>query len=183
MNKIREQTISVSKELVRPKVLVRTDTTGIADSSATEYIMAIATAAMRTDQLTEDSVTTARKVLDSVDLGWIDNWRRSKEADVTIIRENLINDVILPLSWTLPALYMLAALTFPHEATARYPAPLGAPDDAIEAARCGKLGTRHYTKSLGIVEQLSQLHKLTEMVLAHMKPLLAHAVESSEHRT
>ena len=102
---------------------------------------------------------------------------------MTIIRDNLINDVVLPLTWTLPALYMLAALTFPHEATARYPAPWDAPDDAIEAAKLGKLGTRHYTESLGIVEQLRQIHDLTALMLANMKPLLLHAVESSENGT
>ena len=69
MTKIREQTISVSKRLVRPKVSVRVDAAVIADSTATEYIMAIATAAVRADQLTADAVTTARMVLDSVDLG------------------------------------------------------------------------------------------------------------------
>ena len=114
-------------------------------------------------------------------LGWIETWRNTEKSSLTIIRDKMISDLILPQLWTLPTLYMLAALTFPHEASSRYPAPLGAPPDAVEASRCEKLGTQHYNNSLGIVAQLPALHQLTRLVLDSMKPLLVHAVESSEY--
>ena len=179
LTKIREQTVSVSRRLIRPRVSVKVDASRLAESSATEYILAVATAAMQSDQLAPEAVTKARTALESADLDWINAWKESKESEVTISRERLMNDVILPLSWTFPALYMLAALTFPHEATARYPAPWDAPNDAIEAARCGKLGTIHYTRSLGVVDKLPQLHRLTKTVLENMRPLLVHAIEYS----
>ena len=178
---IREETMSVSRRLIRHKVSVKVDASRLAESSATEYVFSIAIAAMKSDQLAPETVTKARMVLESIDLDWINAWKESQESEFTFSRERLINDLILPLSWTLPALYMLAALTFPHEVTARYPAPRDAPYDAIEAARCGKLGTMHYTKSLGVVDQLPQLQKLTKAVLENMRPLLVQAIEASTY--
>ena len=136
LTNIREQTVSVSRRLIRPRVSVKVDASRLAESSATEYILAVATAAMQSDQLAPEAVTKARTALESADLDWINAWKESKESEVTISRERLMNDVILPLSWTLPALYMLAALTFPHEATARYPAPWDAWSCPILCTSC-----------------------------------------------
>ncbi len=180
MANLHKQTVAAAKRLLRAKTSVTVDPSSVADSSAGDYIMAVATAAMRRNQLAPDVEAAVRSVVDSVALGWIETWRKFERGSLTIIRDKMLSDLILPQLWTLPALYMLAALTFPHEASCRYPAPWNAPTDAIEAARHEKLGTQHYTNSLGIVAQLPALHQLTRLVLDSMGPLLIHAVESSD---
>ena len=81
-------------------------------------------------------------------------------------------------SWALSTLYLLAALTFAHEASARYPAPMDAPTDATEAARRGRLGVQHYTETLGIVSRFHELNRLACLVLENMEPLLDRAYQS-----
>ena len=75
-------------------------------------------------------------------------------------------------------LVLLAALTFPHEASARYPAPMDTPTDAIEAASRGRLGVQHYTDTLGIVSRFHDLNSLAGLVLEYMDPLLDRAYQS-----
>lgn len=55
------------------------------------------------------------------------------------------------------SIYVLAAVTFPHESHCRYPASPDAPEDPIKAASNGSLGTEHYRHPLGIVVQLNAL--------------------------
>ena len=179
----RKQTIALTNRLLSPKTFVTIDASNVADSSAADYIMAVATAAMRRDQLAADVEASVRKIIDPVALEWIESWRASESIRLPIIREKMLSDLILPQFWTLPALYMLAALTFPHEASSRYPAPWNAPSDPLEAARCDKMGVQHYTASLGAVVQLPALHQLTRLVLDSMRPLLVHAVESTDQGT
>ena len=180
MSNLHKQTITSTKKLLRAKTSVTVDPSKVGDSSAADYIMAVATAAMRRDQLAPDVLVAVKSLVDPVALGWIETWRKAERYSLTIIRDKLLSDLILPQLWTLPTLYMLAALTFPHEASSRYPAPLDAPSDAVEASRREKLGTQHYQNSLGIVAQLPALHQLTRLVLDSTGPLLIHAVESSD---
>ena len=181
MLNLHNQTTTVTNRLLRAKTSVTVDPSTAADSSATDYIMDVETAAIRRNQLAPDMEEAVRGLVDPVALGWNETWRRTERSRMSIIRDRVLSEVILPQSWTLPALYMLAALTFPHAVSCRYPAPWDAPTDAIEAARRGKLGTQHYTDSLGIVAQLPALHQLTRLVLDSMGPLLSRTVESSDH--
>lgn len=85
--------------------------------------------------------------------------------------DDLLRNLFLP-AWGLTSLCLLAALTFPHGASTRYPAPWGAPDEPAEAAERGMLGTKHYTAKLGVVAHLESLTSVTELVLQDMEPLL-----------
>jgi len=67
--------------------------------------------------------------------------------------------------WSYMALAPLAAITYPHAVSARYPSGPGAPTDPIEAAFQGKLGSDLYRAPLGIVEGLGEVLRLAELVL------------------
>ena len=122
MANLHKQTVATTKRLLRAKTSVTVDPSRVSDSSAADYIMAVATAAIRRDQLAPDVEATVRSLVDTVALGWIETWRSAERSSLIIIRDKMISDLILPQLWTLPALYMLAALTFPHEGSSRYPA-------------------------------------------------------------
>ena len=53
--------------------------------------------------------------------------------------------------------FALAAITAPHNDSSRYPASADGPDDPVEAAVAGRLGTQHYRPPLGIVVHLKRL--------------------------
>ena len=97
----------------------------------------------------------------------------------TLNRDKLLSNLILPQICVLPSLYILAALTYPHEASSRYPAPYSAPTDPKEAAERRMLGTQHYTEDLGIVKLLSELNDRARFVLDNMNPLLEMVADNS----
>lgn len=64
-------------------------------------------------------------------------------------------------------LYLLAAITFPHEASVRYPARPGSPSDPKEAARSTKrdsFGIEHYSNQIGAFRRVRALAKDAERV-------------------
>lgn len=65
--------------------------------------------------------------------------------------------------WAMIALYLLAAITFPHHATSRYPLP---------KSRERGLGCGDYNEQLGIVNRLGQLGRVTELALHDIRPQL-----------
>ena len=72
--------------------------------------------------------------------------------------------------WTFLALAPLAAITYPHAVSARYPSAPDAPTDPIKAALQGKLGADLYRAPLGIVEGLEEVVRLTGLVLEGLSP-------------
>ncbi len=67
--------------------------------------------------------------------------------------------------WSLIALLFLAALTFPHESTARYPGP--PKKNNIQPACC-----EDYNKDLGIVNRLGRMGYVTRLAISNLKPQL-----------
>lgn len=74
--------------------------------------------------------------------------------------------------WAQMTLMVLAALTFPHAISCRYPAPPQAPADPVEAAKTGKLGSDLYQPPLGIVVALPELVVLAGLVLDSLSPVI-----------
>ena len=98
---------------------------------------------------------------------------RNTNTKLTINRGQLLSDVLRPVLFVLPSLYLLAALTYPHEAYSRYPAPYGISEDPREAIEnYGTLGSQHYTPDLGIVALLPDVHHWTRSMLDNLRPLL-----------
>ena len=97
--------------------------------------------------------------------------RRDETQMFTIDRDPFVSKLVSQ-GWALPHLMVLAALTFPHATTSRYPAPVDAPEDLREAAKCGKMGNQHYTGALGVVDQIRELNEQTKIVLEDLRPFL-----------
>ena len=65
-------------------------------------------------------------------------------------------------------LFVLSAITFPHEAYARYPARPDSPLDGLEAIkgkRKGKFGIQHYDSRIGVFALIKEVVDETEAVL------------------
>ena len=58
--------------------------------------------------------------------------------------------------------YIIGTIAWPHAVWARYPAPPESPDDAFEAAKVGKMGTRHYSDRIGAMVHLEALASRAE---------------------
>lgn len=67
--------------------------------------------------------------------------------------------------WSLIALLFLAAFTFPHEATTRYPGPR---NKSLEPAGC-----EDYNEELGIVNRIGRMGYVTKLAIDGLKPELA----------
>lgn len=65
--------------------------------------------------------------------------------------------------WAMISLIFLAAMTFPHQNTSRYPMP---------KSRTSELGCEDYDEKLGIVNKLGKLGYVTELAIAEIKPQL-----------
>ena len=178
MQTLRERFVGHLRASLRSKTPLRFNSHGVEDSTAIDLLWDIATSALQTDPLPADQMAAAKEIIGivfgSVDRQVAKGLRDIDGQRITIDRSQLLSDVFLPL-WALLSLYLLAALTFPHEASSRYPTPVEAPDDARDAARQGLLGTRHYTPALGIVALLPELNLLIGLVLQDIKPLLSNA--------
>ncbi|MDE2838677.1 MAG: hypothetical protein OXL97_14415 [Chloroflexota bacterium] len=175
---IRELSVRVVRASLRSKTPLRINSHGVEDSTAIDHLWDIAISALQTDSLPADQMAAAREII-GIAFGPVNPQvaKDLKDHDgqrITIDRGQVLSDMFLPL-WALVSLYLLAALTFPHEASSRYPAPMGAPDDAEVAAKQDMLGTKHYSPALGIVALLPELSWLTDLVLQDIKPLLSNA--------
>ena len=124
------------------------------------------------ENISDEIVRVVENVYDLITPQLLEELRETSTPQ-TFSRRQLLSDMILPLLFVIPSLYLLAALTYPHEAYTRYPAPYGTPKDPREAIENkGTLGTQHYTSELGIVTLLPDMHKWTQTVLDNMPPLL-----------
>ena len=132
---------------------------------------------MHRDRLSAESEGAFKDVVAPIASELVEQFREAEQSVVTVPRDRILSEFALP-SWALSTLYVLAALTFPHEASARYPTPMDAPTDAIEAASRGWLGIQHYTETLGIVSRFHELNRLACLVLENMDPLLDRAYQS-----
>ena len=133
--------------------------------------------------LPDEFLSTVKSSLDPIAPQLIEELRET-DTKLTLNRGQLLSDVLRPGLFVLPSLYMLAALTYPHEAYSRYPAPYGTPEDPREAIKNhGMLGSQHYTPDLGIVALLPDLHDWTQRVLDNLHPLLVSAADSLEEPT
>ncbi len=97
--------------------------------------------------------------------------RHDGPQTITLDRDATVSKLVWQ-GWALPHLMFLAALTFPHSTTSRYPAPTGAPDDPRDAAKCGMMGAQHYSRALGVVDQIRELNEQTRIVLEDLRPFL-----------
>ena len=117
------------------------------------------------------SGTSVTKLLDAAAPGSFQGTRPEDTQTFTVDRDSTVVKLMCE-GWALPHLLLLAALTFPHATTSRYPAPIGAPDNPWDAAKCGKMGAQHYTRTLGIVDQIRELNEQTTIVLEDLRPFL-----------
>ena len=168
MLELRHKIITLTNTLLPSRTTLRIDASEVDDASAADYILKVATSAFRAEQLTDDTLTSVREIIDGVAPEWIEQWREAGELDITIIRDGLLSNMVMPHLWALLALYLLSALTFPHEASSRYPGPWNAPDDPLRASESGMLGVQHYNESLGIVTLLPKINTLTRFMLEAM---------------
>ena len=165
------------EELLPSSTTLRIDTRGVSDSSASEFLYELSTAFVHRDRLSAESEDAFKDVVAPIASELVEQFREADQSMVTVPRDWILSELVLP-SWALSTLYLLAALTFPHEASARYPAPMDAPTDATEAASRGRLGVQHYTETLGIVSRFHELNRLACLVLENMEPLLDRAYQS-----
>ena len=103
---------------------------------------------------------------------WLFQRTQQDQARIVTLDRDLDVSKLVRQGLALPHLMFLAALTFPHATTSCYPAPVGAPDDPVEAARCGQLGSQHYTRELGVVDQIRELNEQVKIVLQDLRPFL-----------
>ena len=80
------------------------------------------------------------------------------------MRREQLDQVILS-AWALGGLLWLAALTFPHESSTRYP-------DYDQLGKRTGLNCESYDDSLGVVRHLWSVARLAELVLNDMEPCL-----------
>ena len=175
MQNIHKGFVSKLRNLLRSRRRLRVDANGVEDATVNDWLWNIVTSVVQSNTFSAEQMADWKEVvghiLAPVIPRLVSDLREEDGNTVTIKRASVLSEVFLPIC-ALQSLYLLAALTFPHEASSRYPAPWGAPDDAREAAKRGMLGTKHYTPELGIVAQLPELTSLTELVLQGIKPLL-----------
>ena len=165
------------EELLPSSTTLRIDTRGVEDLSASEFLYEFSTAFVHKDRLLADSEGAFEDVVAPIASELVEQFREADQSVVTVPRDWILSEFVLP-SWALSTLYLLAARTFPHEASARYPTPIDAPTGAIEAASRGRLGVQHYTKTLGIVARTHDLNRLAGLVLEYMDPLLDRTYQS-----
>ena len=167
--------------MLASRTRVEVDFDKLSSSSATDYLWELANSPFLKDPtLSDEAAAAARALIDSLASEMADRISEDEQPDIRINRDWLLSNVIMPQLWTPVSLYLLAALTYPHEVSSRYPAPFGYPKDVTEALEQGKLGTQHYTEDLGIVALLPDLHRWTRATLDSMNPMLEVAATSSE---
>ena len=165
------------EELLPSSTTLRIDTYGVSDASASEFLYELSTTFVHRDRLSAETEGAFKDIVAPIASELVEQFREADQSVVTVPRDWILSEFVLP-SWALSTLYVLAALTFPHEASARYPAPINAPTDPIEAASRGRLGVQHYTEALGIVSRIHELNMLAGLVLDNMDPLLNGAHQS-----
>ena len=115
---------------------------------------------MHRDRLSAESEGAFKDVVAPIASELVEQFRGADRSVVTVPRDWILSEFVLP-SWALSTLYVLAALTFPHEASARYPAPMDAPTDAIEAAATAGSGfsttRRRWESSRGFTNSAGRL--------------------------
>ena len=178
MQTLRKRFVSRVRASLPSRTSLRVDASGVEDSTAADRLWSIATSTIQDNTIPAEQMEASKEVaaqmLSFVAPRLAEGLRDADGQIITIQRNQLLAYAFLPV-WGLLSLYLLAALTFPHEASSRYPAPGDAPDDPTKAAKRGMLGTKHYTPKLGIVAQLPELNSLTKLVLQDVKPLLENA--------
>lgn len=161
------------RSLIPSRSRVWVDSGQIAGPSAMDYLWELVNSLFEeSPTLSDEATTVAKALIDSLVSQMTEQIINHEESDIRINRDWLLSNVIMPQLWTPMSLYLLATLTYPHEASSRYPAPFGYPEDSKEALQQGKLGTQHYTEDLGIIVLLPEIHRWTRATLDSMDPML-----------
>lgn len=92
-----------------------------------------------------------------------------------IIRRRLFAEHVLAI-WTMGSLLILAGLTFPHDNSTRYPAPI----DVMKTGPTSihRLGFESYTEELGIVKHIAYVRRVAKMTLIDMQQMLGPIAEA-----
>lgn len=92
-----------------------------------------------------------------------------------IIRRRLFEERVLA-TWAMGSLLILAGLTFPHENSTRYPAPI----DVMKTGPTSihRLGFESYTEELGIVKHVAYVRRVAKMTLTDMQQMLGPIAEA-----
>ena len=176
---LREQVLAKAREELPVRIRVKIDSSNYTQASPVEYLMDRVVAATNgiLEPPSPETKATFWQVLDTMASDDLEEQLNEVgKLEVSVPRRLIIEECILPV-WALPTLYLLAALTFPHAASTRYPTRLDAPSNPVQAASLGRLGTGHYSESLGIVRHFSELHRLAGLMLKSIRPVLIQANE------
>ena len=172
---LRQLLVKEMRALMPLRSTLRFEPGELQGSDMKEQVWDKVTSVIQNNPLTVDDMNVVKEVFDQVvapSLPHADEApMNDNESTFTIRRGSVLDDAILPI-WALLTLYVLAALTFPHVTSSRYPAPWGAPEDPNDASKLGQLGTQHYKPGLGIVDELPRLNELTALVLQDLRPWL-----------
>ena len=178
MQSLRQLSVDHAQTSLRSLTDIEVDASEPKGSSPVDQLLNLAVTAIQHSAPSPDQLEALKKLLQETpfpsDSELAEALKEAEGQKFTIQRDAILRGVFLP-SWGLTSLYLLAALTYPHQVSARYPAPPGAPDEPEEAAKRGMLGTKHYTAKLGVVAHLESLTSLTGLVLQDMEPLLGYA--------
>ena len=168
--------------LLASRTRVEVDLDKLSSSSAMDYLWEVVNNLfVYSPALSGEATAVAKALIGNLASEMPERTSEDEELDILINRDSLLSNWIMPHLWTPISLYLLAALTYPHEASSRYPAQYGAPEDPREAFQQGTLGSAHYyTEDLGIVVMLPDIHRWTRVTLDSMTPMLEVAASSTE---
>jgi hypothetical protein len=155
--------LEIPSSIFGPHSKVRINTESIKINSPEDFIDSMLPelqTKLHMPELTDEQrkvLITFYNILSTMQSGIIES--QSTEKDVELKRDT---DEWLS-QWSMLSLILLAAITFPHESTSRYPVPKGQAEE---------LGCGDYDDKLGIVNSLGQLGYVTELTINEIKPQL-----------
>ena len=178
MDVLRQQSLHKTREVFPVRMTLTIEPSKSDGLTTSDYLFSEVTAATRGAEIPADLRDTFSSAIGRVAALIEDEFGKGNTLRIIVPRRWIISNYVLP-AWALPTLYLLAALTFPHEASTRYPARLGSHEDPVQAARRNRLGTMHYSDSLGIIKHFRDLHRINGLVLKSMPPLIVQANEAA----
>ena len=178
MDVLRQQSLQKTREVLPVRMTLTIDPSRSDGLTTTDYLFNEVTSATRGGEIPSGLRDTFSGAIASMATLIEDEFGKERTLKIVVSRRWIINEFVLP-AWALPTLYLLAALTFPHEASTRYPARLGSHEDPVQAARRNRLGTKHYSESLGVIKHFRKLHRINGLVLKSMQPLLVQANDAA----
>ena len=94
---------------------------------------------------------------------------QAKQGEFSFTKEQLLGSVKIPKASV--GILIIGSIAWPHGSYTRYPAKPGAPQDAVQAARDGSLGSEHYTDTVGAIRHIRRIaahaHEVATLLHTH----------------